>query len=114
MSANGRRVLSPPSRYDMDSMATMKMTFTPDKATVTRLNQAANRLNKSKSEVVREAIQDYCPKTDSLSEAERLRMMRALKEYMAKPPTRPEKEVDRELRELRRARRSGGRLHPAE
>ncbi len=95
-------------------MATVKMTFTLDEATANRLNVAASRLNKPKSEVVREAIQDYYAKTDRLSEAERQRMLRVLKEYMAKPPTRPQKEVDRELRELRRARRSGGRLHPAE
>jgi predicted transcriptional regulator len=95
-------------------MATVKMTFTLDEATAHRLNVAASRLHKPKSEVVREAIQDYYAKTDRLSEAERQRMLRVLKEYMAKPPTRPQKEVDRELRELRRARRSGGRLHPAE
>lgn len=95
-------------------MATVKMTFTLDEVTANRLNLAASRLHKPKSEVVREAIQDYYAKTDRLSEAERLRRMRALEVYMAMPPTRPQKEVDRELREIRRARRSGGRLHPAE
>lgn len=95
-------------------MATVKMTFTLDEVTAKRLNLAAIRVSKPKSEVVREAIQDYYAKTDRLSEAERLRMLRALEEYMAKASTRGQKEVDRELREIRRARRSGGRLHPAE
>jgi hypothetical protein len=33
---------------------------------------------------------------------------------MKRPPTRSQREVDREIAEIRRARRSGGRLHPAE
>jgi predicted DNA-binding protein len=90
-------------------MATVKMTFTLDEATANRLNVAASRLKKPKSEVVREAIQDYYAKTDRLSETERLRMLRVLKEYMAKPPTRPQAEVDRELREIRASRRRGWR-----
>jgi predicted transcriptional regulator len=95
-------------------MATVKVTFTLDEVTVGKLNEAALRASKPKSEVIREAVADYYEKTDRLSEAERARMLAALRKFMAEPPTRTQAEVDRELRELRRARRSGGRQHPAE
>jgi len=49
---------------------------------------------------------------DRLSEAERLRRLRILDEYMATPPTRPQSEVDAELRGIRDARRAGGRRTP--
>ena len=90
------------------------MTFTFDEATVERLNRMASRMAKPKSEVVREAIREYESKSDRLPEAERLRMMRIMDEIMAKPPTRPQREVDEELAEIQRARRSGGRLHRSE
>jgi hypothetical protein len=92
----------------------VKVTFTLDEVTVNRLNETARRLAKPKSQVVREAIRDYHPKSDRLSEAERLRMLRVMDRILARPPTRTQAEVDAELREIRRARRSGGRLHPAE
>jgi predicted transcriptional regulator len=95
-------------------MAAVKVTFTLDEATIGQLNETARRLAKPKSEVVREAIREFHARSDKLSEAERQRMMRVLKEFMAKPPTRSQAEVDRELRELRRARRSRGRLHPVD
>lgn len=96
----------------------VKVTFTLDEATIGQLNEIARRLAKPKSTVVRNAIRDYhaksLPLPERLSEAERLRKMRVLEEFLKQPPTRPQHEVDRELRELRAARRSGGRLHPAE
>lgn len=95
-------------------MATVKVTFTLDEATVGRLNETARRLAKPKSEVVREAIREFHVKSDRLSEAERQRLLRIMKRILAEPPTRTQAEVDRELRELRRARRSGGRLHPVD
>lgn len=90
-------------------MATVKVTFTLDADTVERLKETAKRLAKPKSEVVREAIQDYHSRTDRLSEAERQRMLRAVDELMAKPPTRSQREVDRELRQIRETRRHGWR-----
>ena len=90
-------------------MATTKVTFTLDDATITRLEQAAATLAKPKSEVVREAIHDYSERIGKLSEAERLRMLRIIDEMIRRPPTRDQSEVDRELKEIRRARRSGGR-----
>jgi predicted transcriptional regulator len=92
----------------------IKVTFTLDESTVTKLNRTAERLSKPKSEVVREAVAEYYEKADRLSEAERRRMLSALRNFLSEPPTRPQKEADEELRELRRARQSSGRLHPAE
>jgi predicted transcriptional regulator len=92
-------------------MATTKVTFTFDQATIRRLDDAAARLAKPKSEIVREAIQDYHQRIGRLSEAEKQRMLQALDEFMRRPPTRSQEEVDAELKEIRRARRHGGRKH---
>jgi metal-responsive CopG/Arc/MetJ family transcriptional regulator len=93
-------------------MATTKVTFTFDQATIARLNSAAERLAKPKSEIVREAIHDYHERIGKLSESERMRMLAALHEIAKRPPSRPQSEVDAELKEIRRARRHGGRRHP--
>jgi predicted nucleic acid-binding protein len=87
----------------------VKVTFTLDEATIARLNETAQRLAKPKSEVVREAIEAYHAKSDRLSEAERQKMLKALSDYMRLPPTGTNQDTDRELREIRAARRSGGR-----
>jgi predicted transcriptional regulator len=92
-------------------MAATKVTFTLDQATITRLNNAAERLAKPKSEIVREAIHDYHDRIGKLSESERLRMLAILDEIGKRPPTRPQAEVDAELKEIRRARRHGERMH---
>ena len=92
----------------------VKVTFILDEATVAELTAAAARRSISKSQAVREAIHDYHAKSDPWSDAERQRKMRVLEEMMKRPPTRRRREVDREIAEIRRARRSGGRLHPAE
>jgi predicted DNA-binding protein len=90
-------------------MAALKVTFTLDRATISRLQQASEQLAKPKSQVVREAIQDYHERMGKLSEQERLRMLRTLDEIMARPPSRPQAEVAQELRAIREARRRGGR-----
>ena len=87
----------------------VKVTFTLDRPTIVRLRQAAERLAKPKSQVVREAIQDYYERIGRLSEAERLRMLRLIDEMLARRPSRPQAEVDQELAAIRRARRAGGR-----
>lgn len=92
----------------------LKMTFTLDNVTVERINRNAARLSKPKSEIVREAMRDFDARSDRLSESERQRMLKAIDEMMSRPPARTQAEVDREIAEIRRARRSGGRLHPAE
>jgi|SRR5262249_11447236 len=95
-------------------MATVKVTFTLDRATVTRLRQAADVLAKPKSQVVREAIHDYHARIGRLSEEERRRMLRVLDRMMARLPSRSQAEVDAEIREIREARRAGGRRSPQE
>lgn len=89
------------------------MTFTLDDHTVARLRQAAARLNRPQSQVVREAVHDYADRVGRLSEHERLHMLAALDAMIKRKPTRSATEVDRELREIRAARPSGGRRHRA-
>ena len=86
-----------------------KVTFTLDDATVNRLNDAAQRLAIPKSEVVREAIGEYHARIGKLSEVERQRMLADFDRLVPLIPGRPSTEVDRELKDIRRARRRGGR-----
>jgi metal-responsive CopG/Arc/MetJ family transcriptional regulator len=90
-------------------MATTKVTFTLDRATVALLRRAAQRLSKSRSEIVREAIRDYSERIGKLSERERLRMLEIFDDVVPRIPTRPLSEVEDELKEIRSARRGGGR-----
>ena len=91
----------------------VKVTFTLDDRTVARLRQAAERVHKPRSHVVRDAVNDYADRVGRLSEAERLRLLGALDAIIKRRPTRPQADVDRELRATRAARRSGGRRHRA-
>ena len=91
-----------------------RVTFTLDEETVAKIHEESQRLSKSKSQIVREAVLRYCPPPPRLSEQERLRMMRVLEEHLARPPQRSRAAVARELREIRFSRRSGGRRTPAE
>jgi metal-responsive CopG/Arc/MetJ family transcriptional regulator len=92
----------------------VKVTFTLDENTVAKLQDASRRLAKPKSEVVREALVDYHARIGRLSEQERIRAVRLLAEHLARPPERSQAETDRELKELRAARRAGGRRTPVE
>lgn len=94
-------------------MASVKTTFTLDEATVARLARTAERLRRSKSEVVREAILDYSERADRLTEGERLNMLRAFDELVSAIPERPQSEVDAELKAGRESRRRGGRRSQA-
>lgn len=87
----------------------VKVTFTFDETTVARLSEAAERLSKPKSAVVREAIHDFHDRIGRLSERERRRMLQIFDELIPKIPVRPKSFVERELKQLRKARRSGGR-----
>jgi len=90
-------------------MATVKVTFTLDADTIARLRQSAERLARPKSEVVREAIRDFSERIGRLSERERRRQLRIVDEIAARGPSRPLAEVEAELRQIRAARRRGGR-----
>ena len=87
----------------------VKMTFTLDDETVAALRQASERLAKPQSVIVREAIREYGARAGRLSEEERRRMLRSIDAVLTQPPTRTVAAVERELRELRAARRRGGR-----
>jgi len=90
-------------------MASTKVTFTLDQATVARLQDAAARLSLPKSEVVREAIQEFHDRIGHLSERERLRLLRTFDEVVPRLPTRSLRSVESELSALRRSRKAGGR-----
>jgi hypothetical protein len=93
-------------------MASVKMTFSLDEATAARLRQASEALHKPKSEVVRDAIQDYAERLGRLSETEQRRLLRAFDELVPAIPAGSASEVEAELHGLRHARKQGGRRSP--
>jgi predicted DNA-binding protein len=95
-------------------MATNKVTFTLDAETVQRIEDAAERLAKPKSQIVREAVAAYHDRIGRLSESEIQRKLKVFDTLIPLIPARPQHEVEEELKEIRRARRSGGRLSPSE
>jgi hypothetical protein len=90
-------------------MAKVKVTFTLDRETVGCLRQAAERLAKPQSAVVREAIHDFSDRVGRLSERERLRLLRLFDEVVPRIPPRPPSRVKKEIEEVRQARHAGGR-----
>ena len=91
----------------------VKVTFTLDEDTVERLRLTAARLRKPQSQVVREAVAEYAAAAGRLSEAERRTMLEVFDRVVAAVPRRPARAVDAELREIRAARRRGGRRTPS-
>ncbi len=85
------------------------MTFSLDEATAARLRRTSETLQRSKSEIVREAIQDYADRVGKLGEAERRRMLEIFDTQIAALPSQPLDEVEKELDEIRRSRNHGGR-----
>jgi metal-responsive CopG/Arc/MetJ family transcriptional regulator len=90
-------------------MAKVRITIQLDRATLASVDKDAAQLSKSRSEVLRQTIESRYPNRGPLSETERRRMIKIIKEMMSRPPTRTQAEVDRELRELRASRRRGWR-----
>lgn len=89
----------------------VKVTFTLDDETVSTLRRTSARLSKPQSQVVREAVLDYAARAARLSETERVRMLRTFDTLVPALPSGSARNVDRELSEIRAARRSGGRRH---
>ncbi|MDP2956844.1 MAG: ribbon-helix-helix protein, CopG family [Longimicrobiales bacterium] len=87
----------------------IKVTFTLDDGTVASLERLAVRLSMPKSQVVREAIRVYGERADRLTDEERDALLRAFDELASGVPNRPRAAVKKELSEVRRARRTGGR-----
>ncbi len=92
----------------------VKLTFTLDETTVAQLRQAAARLQQPQSAIIREAVQDYAQRIGRLSERERLRLLQVFDEVVPRIPRRAARSTDAELAAVRRARRQGGRRHPAD
>ena len=88
----------------------VKVTFTLDDGTVSALKQTAARLARPQSQIVREAVAEYAARAGRLSERERMAWMRAFDEVMPASAERSSRDVEAELRSIRSARRSGGRL----
>ena len=84
-----------------------KMTFSLDDATVRTLRMVAERKQKPQSVVVREAIVEYAAKDEKLSDSERTRKLQLIRSLKSQPATRSQTDVDRELGDLRRARKTG-------
>ena len=61
-----------------------------------------------KSQIVREAVQEYFSSMDRVSDSERDSMLRAFDELAPQIQARGRAEVDRELRAARRSRKAGG------
>ena len=62
-----------------------------------------------KNQVVRKAIRDLGDRAERLSERERQRMLDAFDRLVPAIPPRPLRDVGRELAEVQRVRRAGGR-----
>ena len=84
-----------------------KLTFSLDDATVEALRTAARRTGKAQSLIVREAIAQHTAREDRLSDPDRERLLGVLRHIRKRPATRPTADVDRELQDIRRSRRTG-------
>jgi predicted transcriptional regulator len=84
-----------------------KVTFSLYDGTVEALRTAAARLGKPQSLIVREAVAEYTSREERLSDVERGRLLETLRRIRSRPVTRSQADVDRELRAIRRARRTG-------
>lgn len=86
-----------------------KVTFTLDEPTIRRLELAAQRLEKPKSQIVRDAVADYYERIGRLSELERQRLLAAFDRLVPAIPRRAPAGVKREIDDIRASRRAGGR-----
>ncbi len=91
-----------------------KFTFVFDEVTASALRATALRLGKSQSLVVREAVAEYAAHAGRLTDSERRRMLGAIDAMMRRVPSRNRLAAAAEIRDLRRARRGGGRRHRSE
>lgn len=91
-----------------------KFTFVFDDQTARTLRATAERLGKSQSLVVREAVAEYGARAGRLTAAERTRMLRTLDALIRRPLSRSRSAAVAEIRSVRRARRQGGRKRPVQ
>ena len=86
------------------------MTFSLDELTAARIATLARDTGRSKSAVVRDAVAFRAENQGRVSEEERVERVRVFRGRAARLPPRPQQEVEAELREIRAARRGGGRV----
>ena len=86
-----------------------KATFVLDDQTMNAIRSLAERKRKPQSHVVREAIAIYARQEERLTDEERSRRLQVLAELMGRPATRPQAQVDAELKDIRKSRRTGWR-----
>jgi metal-responsive CopG/Arc/MetJ family transcriptional regulator len=91
----------------------VKVTFSLDEATVAEIRRTAARLRAPQSQVVRDAVAEYAARADRLPERERRRVLNVLEILRGGRSSRSARDVDRELTDVRAARRQGGRRRPA-
>jgi predicted DNA-binding protein len=84
-----------------------KLTFSLDDASVQTLRRLAERTRKPQSQVIREAIESHAAREDVLSADERDRLLSVVRRIKERPPSRPAVDVQQELRQIRRSRRTG-------
>lgn len=92
----------------------VKITVSVDEGTARTLKTMAERLRKPQSLVVREAIAEYSARAGRLTEVERRRMLRAIDEIVSRPSGVPQSQAEREIGDIRDARRRGGRRRRVE
>jgi predicted transcriptional regulator len=89
-------------------MATTKVTYTLDEATVRFIEEAAEIQHKPKSQVIRDAVKDYRARIGRLSESERQRRLEAFDRLYPLIKLRTRQQADAELKEIRESRRLSG------
>jgi hypothetical protein len=87
----------------------VKVTFTIDEDTANTLRRISKRVDRSQSQVLREAIRHYEPHAGQLSAQERKARVELFDRVIAGLPKSPASKVDAELREIRSSRREGWR-----
>jgi predicted DNA-binding protein len=86
-----------------------RVTFALDDETAQAIRALAARKRRPQSAVVREAVAVYAREEERLTEQERDRRLRILDEFAATADARSAADVDKELGDIRRSRRSGWR-----
>jgi len=87
----------------------VKMTFNFSEETAAHLKEAAWRLKKTKTDIVREGIVQVYKKSDKMSDEERARKIAILKEYAKQKLPGTRGDAEREIQEIRESRRTGWR-----
>ena len=83
-----------------------KLTFSLDDETVETLRRTAERTRKPQSLVVREAIAQYAAQEHTTSLSERERLLEVVRQLHTTRSRTSAADVDRELGEIRRSRRT--------